>query len=157
MKLKHYPGWQNALNEIVRRVKKEGYGVVISHEQIMEYLDIKKPEVATQDQWQKFQFEMLGNLDKLRNELLINHNMYLDTIIRVGYQILKPNDQVKQAPSKHLKRAAKQIRSALMSLTFVDTKQLDSEHERVRLRGLEKIAFLKLQMSKKVLAEASIE
>jgi len=157
MNTKEYPSWKNALNIIVDAVKSQGYGIIVTHSQMLDYFDMERPEVATPEEWQKFQFEMLANIDRLRTELLLNYNMYLDTVQRKGYQVLKPSDQIKQAPTKHLRNAYKQIRKALLAMTFVDVQQLDVEQERVRMRGLEKLAFLKMQMSKKILAEANID
>jgi len=157
IRLKEHPAWRNALNEVLERVEEEGYGIMFTHEELMEYFDIIKPEQATSEEWKTFQFSILSNVDKLRTELLEEHNMYLECVVGEGYRIMEPKEQVKHAPTRHLKKACKQIKYAWLAMTHVDLDKLDGEHERLRLRGLEKIAFLKMQMGKKILNETKDE
>jgi hypothetical protein len=146
---KAYPGWKNALEKILIRVKLEGYGVIFSHEELLALMDIQIPQVATLQELQKYQLETLSSVENLKDTLIEEYSLYLMNIRGVGYQILHPNDQVDKAPKKHLKKMRKELTRAMTSLTNVHAELLDYDRSQARVRGLARLAFIRAAINKK--------
>ena len=146
---KLYPGWKEAVHKIVDRVSKEGYGVMLSFEDLFALMDIKTPATATCEEWQKYQFEVLDNIENLKRALLEDYNICLQNVRGQGYQVLHPDDQVTVAVDKALKKALARVRQAVIIATHVDQTALSFDGQQNQMRQLEKASFLHAAMSKK--------
>jgi hypothetical protein len=146
-----HPGWKNAIDMILERVKDKGYGVFFSHEELKEWLRIDPPRTIPESKAKEFEY--LNALDHIRTELLEDHCMYLDNKKGEGYIVLVPDDQIEKAPEKLTKKAQAAIRKAAKALIYVNTELVSLESEALRLRKMEKIAFLKKAFGKRKFLE----
>ena len=146
---KLYPGWKEATTQIVARVRKEGYGLIFSFENLFSMMDIQTPAMATCEVWQKHQFEVLDHIENLKRVLLEDHNICLQNVRGQGYQVLHPDDQVTVAANRLFKKAMTKVRQAVEVITHVDMEALSFDGQQQQMRQLEKAAFLHSVMSKK--------
>jgi hypothetical protein len=146
---KLFPGWKEAVSQIVDRVGREGYGVMLSFENLFTMMDIQTPATATFEEWQKHQFEVLDNIENLKRSLLEDHNICLQNVRGQGYQVLHPDDQVTIAANKLFKKAMTKVRQAVEVITHVDLAALSFDGQQQQMRQLEKASFLHAVMSKK--------
>ena len=146
--VKPFPGWKNALKHITARVENEGYGVFISHKELLSWLDIG-PKPANVTTYEKWVFEKLQQIETLKDELLTDHNIKLQVVKGEGYNVLHPNDQVTKGVDLHFRKAKKQINKAIQTLANVNQELLSMETEHLRLRNMVKMGFVKSAMNKR--------
>jgi hypothetical protein len=147
--LRIYPPWKEAVGIIAARVEREGYGIILTHEEFLDMFDLKIPAIATPATWRKLQFDLLQNMDNLRSTLLEDHNIFLLNIRGIGYQVLTPGEQVDIVPKIYIDKINGLIRKSIKSQMYIDADNLDDTQRQTRLRNLEKMAFLK-SVSKKI-------
>lgn len=138
--IRKYPEWKNALINILARVEHEGYGIVISHAELLQMLKLSKPD--TVPDYQAFQFKRMAQIESLKNALLKEHNLCLINDRGNGYQVLHPNDQVKVASDKHLAKARKELRKATETLSHVRVDALDRDAEETRICKMIRYQFI---------------
>ena len=146
--VKPFPGWKNALRHIVARVDKEGYGIFVSHKELLGWLNIG-PKPASVVDFEKWTFEKLRQVENLKDELLTLHNIKLQVSKGEGYNVLHPDDQVTKGVELHFKKARKQISKAVDTLTNVNEDLLSLEGQHLRLRNMVKIGFIKAAFNKR--------
>lgn len=151
MEVIRHPGWKNAIDEILKRVESEGYGVFFSHEEIKGWLKIEPP--TTIQEAKRKEFEYLNALDHIRTELLEDNCMYLDNKMGEGYTILMPVDQVDKAVEKHMRKMQACLRKGQKTLMHVNSEMIDAETEIRRQYKLQKIAFIRQATRKRTLPE----
>ena len=147
-----YPVWRVALRDVLERVDEHGHGVIFTHDELKHAMGIKEAE--TVDEVKKLGFDYMQGIDKLKGELLFEHNIWLESIRGQGYQVLMPEDQVKIPPDKHIRRARGELNKAKNALINIKTNLLDYESENMRVIKLARIGFLKTAFNKrKILLE----
>ena len=151
METKPYPGWKNALEEILARFNKEGYGIIFTLDQLLDWMNIICPEFGSKKEFVKNQLEIMSSIDCIKAELIENHNLYFNNVRGCGYQLLHPNDQVKVGAEKHARKARAEIRKQMRALTNIDIQLLNDETSKIRLRKIEHVAFLMGALNKKQL------
>lgn len=139
--MKLHPAYKEAAKAISEAVRVEGYGMFIDHTTILGMLELSEP--STIAEYKQFSLDRMFQTEKLKEELLIEHNIYLMSEYGRGYTVLSPDDQVEKAPAKHMNKAKREIIKAERALVNVDITALSSDGERIRLRGLSKLAFIK--------------
>ena len=149
METKAYPGWKNAIEKIMERVNTEGFGVLFSKKELLDYCDIKVPERATAPEWQQHSFEVLDHIDHMVKELSEEYDICLFNVKGQGYKVLHPNDQVEKEPQKHFKKIRREISKTKRSLTNVKTELLSDDKQTLRLNMLTRVAFIRGAMNKK--------
>lgn len=145
--MEKYPGWKQAEQEILTRVNLEGYGILISLEDLHRYMKMKEPTQI--DEYKKYQFEWLGNVENLKESLLEDHNICLMNSKGDGYIVCTPDDQVNKAYSKFIKKARASLRKAANTLIHVEQDLLSAEGNKTRLNNLAKVAFIGQAMNKR--------
>lgn len=146
-----YPEWKNAVNEIVTRVEAEGYGILITHEQLLGYFKMLEPN--NMKELKKYQFKLLSYTENLKESLLEDHNIFLMSVRGKGYQVLKPDDQVVIGPDHFIKKSRRYINKAISTLANVNERLLSMEKAEVRLLKMQRVAFIKSSMNKRKLPE----
>jgi len=141
MAIKLFPAYMEAARAIVESVDKEGYGMLIDHATLLAMLGLEEP--TTISEYKQFSLDRMFQIEKLKEELLIEHSIYLMSEYGKGYVVLTPDEQVEQAPAKHMKKAKREMIKAEQALVNVDITALSSDGERIRLRGLSKMAFIR--------------
>lgn len=147
---KFYPAWKQAGIEIAEMVKNKGYGFIISHDDLLNMLELKKPTgLVTPAVCEQFSLKRLSYIELLKDFLLRDNNIYLWNVQGEGYQVLCPDEQVKAGPAKHLKHARKEISKAIQILTNVNNQLLSTDGKRIQERGIARVAFLESCFSQK--------
>ena len=147
--MKKHPGWKNAVEVIVNRVESEGYGITITHSELLEYFDIERPKDQSFDEYQKFQLTLLKFTDQTKEELIEDHNLCLNSVRGEGYQVLHPNDQVSIMPGKLIKKARRHIALLQRVLTNVNSELLSIDKDKERLCHMQKAAFIKQAINRR--------
>ena len=142
-----YPEWKEARDRILSRVQLEGYGILISMQELYNYMDMKKP-LLTKD-FEKFQFQWLGNVENLKDSLLEEYNICLMNSRGQGYVVCTPDDQVTKVPVKIMRKVRKELRKIISTCTNVNQELLSREGNKIRLENMAKVAFIKQAMNKK--------
>jgi hypothetical protein len=150
---KIWPGWKEAARKITERVEKDGYGILISQNDLLKMMDIKTPEYATPQEYKKYAFEVMNSLVNLTIILLEEHNLCLHNVRGQGYQILHPNDQVTIAADTKFRKVIHHLSQAVSILTHVDQDSLSYDGQQEQIRRLGKAAFLFSGLSKKKIKE----
>jgi len=141
--IKLYPGWKEAADRILKRWENEGYGILISFQELHGYMDITEPRNGTSAQWKSYSFEVLQATENLKKYLLEEHLLHLENVRGQGYMVLHPNDQVTIAANKLFKKAMFKVNQTIKLLTHVDMSSLSEEGKQSQLLQLEKAAWLK--------------
>ena len=151
-----YPEWKEARDRILERIQMQGYGILVSMQELHDYMDMKPPN--TIDEYKKYQFKWLGSVENLKDSLLEEHNVCMMNSRGEGYIVCTPDDQVSKAYTKIMKRARFALRKAINTLTNVNQDLLSSEGSKVRLDNMAKVAFIKQAMNKrKITTEKPLE
>jgi len=143
------PAWKQATDDIVAKVQKDGYGFMISHDELLKLLDLQEPE--TFDQGKDFSLKKLSQFEALRNELLTKYSIHLENERGVGYKVVEPDEQVTESFDKRMKKVKSQLKKANDIISHVQVEMLSLEAEHQRIRNLNKIAFLRAMSRKKKL------
>ena len=149
--LKAYPPYRNAVEEIIKDVEAKGYSRLYTHDQLKTWMDIKDPK--TIDEYKKRELEYLSALDNLKSDLLLEHRLYLENDHGKGYRVLEPDEQIADGADRHIKRAQKQILQATRVLTYVNEELLSLDGDKLRMRKLQRTAFLQAAFRKRRLPE----
>ena len=145
--LQSHPGWKHALDMIVMRVENQGRGVFFSHVEMKEWMDLEEPKTIREAE--KLNFKYMNNIDNLRKELLVDHQMWLENKRGDGYTILHPDDQVSIPIDKTLTQVRKEIRKAKSILDHVDNTLLSLDANAVRLKNYQRVAFIRQSLNKR--------
>ena len=146
---KKHPAWKNAVEKIVERFEAEGYGVIFSPDELLDWFDMKIPENGTFEAFNAFAFEKLSQMENTKTELLLEYNLALENIRGKGYMLVHPNDQVTKTAGKYMQMARRKLNQAVLRLMHVDAAQLDMDASQARLQGLARMAFIKSAMNKR--------
>jgi len=132
--------YKKGVTTVVGRVVKEGHGVFFSHVEIDAMLELYEPSDTSA--YKKYAFKRLFLLDRMKDVLLVNHNMHLTNVHGKGYVVMIPDDQVKNGSDPYLKKALKSLEQAKKVQIHVDTTQLSEGATQERARNLSKIGFI---------------
>jgi hypothetical protein len=124
------PAWRNVENAIIED-RRWGYGDLISWDDLHALLGIREPgpnESAAK--YKAWQLQRLQNVDALRDHMLREHLMYLDTEIGLGLRIVLPAEQTLRVQDKGRKALARALRDMRDGFTHVDTSQLTAEQRK---------------------------
>ena len=111
--LKHYPPYKNALDEIAAKTAEAGYGMLFTHEQLKEWMDVKEPK--TIEEYKKCEFAYMASLEKLKDELMVDYNIFLDSVPGEGYRVLIPDEQITIGVDKYTRKAQRLVLKSMIS------------------------------------------
>lgn len=155
VEVKAYPPYLNAVEKIVEDVQENGYGKLYPHEQLKEWLDLEEPKSI--DEFRKFQFNYLSAIESLKEVLLMEHKLYLENDRGKGYRVAPPDDQIQYCPEKYIKKAQAQLLKATRVLTFVNEQLLSLDAAQLRMRKMERMAFLRSSFRKRKIPKLKAE
>ncbi len=138
-----FPEWKQAVRDFVA----SGFvpGSTIPHEWFLERFGMADPvgNRMTAEEYQERQFKWLRNMTSLREALLEQHQIALDSVAGIGYRVILPHEQSEIA----MRRMRKEMRSALTravdTVTHTRTAELTDDQRRERNDALAKLAMLK--------------
>lgn len=73
--MKLHPAHMHAVESIIERCKREGYGITFSNEEIENMLGLKKPVQYSRKELEDFKYERKQGLDNIKRDLLYNYNL----------------------------------------------------------------------------------
>jgi hypothetical protein len=147
--LKAYPPWRYAFERIVKDVETDGYGRLYTHAELKQLLDMKEP--TTIEEYKAHEFDYLNNMDQIKTELLMEHNLCLDNDYGKGYRLKEPAEQITEVADAQMRKAQRAIGKATRLLTHVNEKLLDAEMAELRLRKMQRNAFIQAAFRKRKL------
>lgn len=124
------------------------YGDIINHSDVDGWSNIEFPDLSgvSGDEQRKlitkFQLDKLGVMDALRDHLLTERMMYLESISGTGYRIVEPAQQTEAAVRKGIRQIQNGLRHATKGVEQVNTAMLDTREReynasvKARLSGL---------------------
>ena len=149
METKKHPAWKNAMEMILNRFDEEGYGIMFSSQNLLDMLDMEKPNYGSFDEFQNFQLERLNQIESLKSALLEDSNLCLENSRGNGYMIMHPNDQVSKTSDKYYRQSRKKINRMISVLTCVDSSSLSQDGQQKQINMLGRAAFIKAAMNKR--------
>lgn len=118
------------------------YGDIIPHAWILSAFRLEAPEQGTREQFAKFQFELLGYTEGLKDILLAEHKMYLKSVRGEGYMVIKPAEQTDVAMDTLRSSMQTNIRKAMNALANINEGLLTMDQLKHRDETTGKIAAL---------------
>jgi len=116
------------------------YGSVITHEWLLDQLEIVPPKIGTPEQFQAYSLRRLEDVTDYREELLREHNMATTTIRGVGYVIVLPGEQATLAMRELEADVTRAIRKTRDKLVHTKIDALTADEARQRTDAMGKLA-----------------
>lgn len=135
------PLYKQMAQDIIKRVEKEGYGFLITIENLYDGLAIHEPKQGSYKEFKAYSLKRMNAIENLKDDLL-DVNIFLMSVRGIGYRVLNPSEQIIEGPKMHLKKAMTQIKKAMKSVTNVDVTQLSSTEEATRISTLSRLSFI---------------
>ena len=73
--MKQHPAHKHAVELIIERCKREGYGITFSNQEIDDLIGLKQPAHCSREEREDFKFERKQGLDNIKRDLLYNYNL----------------------------------------------------------------------------------
>ena len=73
--MKQHPTHKHAVESIIERCKREGYGITFSNQEIDDLLGLKEPAYRPCEEREDFKFKRKQGLDNIKRDLLYNYNL----------------------------------------------------------------------------------
>ncbi len=73
--MKRHPAHKHAVESIIERCKREGYGITFSNQEIEVLLGLEEPAHCSRKQREDYKFARKQGLDNIKRDLLYNHNL----------------------------------------------------------------------------------
>jgi hypothetical protein len=152
--VKKHPEWLEAAEQIKQRVADEGYGFLLTLEELQAMLDVETVEDDdTAAKLKKTQFDMLQKMEALKDMLLYDHCIYLHNERGKGYRAMMPDEQVDKGYNATWDRVRAKLRKAIAILRYVDEQSLTDRGRGTRDHNLIKTVFVQSAMNKRKLPE----
>ena len=146
LETQHHPEWKHAAEVIVERVEAEGFGIIITHEELDELLAVPAVEVqldpGTKKKYHEVKskknhdFTRMQRISALTNYLLHEHSICIMNVRSVGYEVKDPNIQIYEATKYHMDKSRKQAAKAVDCLVNVRQDLLTQDNRDTRIRAL---------------------
>lgn len=151
MDTKKHPSWREAVDRILDRFEAEGYGMIVTHEELLEYLSMRKPDISklTWDDIKKWDLELLKQRQTTIDRLLEDHSLCLYSIPGKGYEVLHPSEQIGKGFEKHAIKFRRALNKAMSALTNIDSTGLSLEQEQERGQKMKRVAFIAMASRKR--------
>lgn len=149
VELIEYPTWTIAVQNILERFGEVGYGCQFRHEELKEWMGIRKPQTIPQAE--AAQMDYMKGVLKIRRDLLENYNIFLFPLIGHGYKVLHPENQIRKGADYYIRKSQKSLAMFARVLANVDVPQLDAEGRRIQLDKINRAAFIKVAYRKRCL------
>lgn len=149
-----HPIWHEVAEIIVKRVEENGYGFLLTWEELTELLEFSEfKQGMNQKEFEKVQFDRMKKIENLKDELLEENNIMLFNDRNKGYIVLEPDVQVDDGWKREVDRWRKHLRKALKILNHVDFEKLSEKGNIIRDRNLNKTVFVLAASNKRKIPE----
>ncbi len=141
------PMWGQVVSYILARFETESYGLIAEHDVLKELMGILP--ATTIEESKKEQLDYMTGIEKARDELLEEYNIFLFSVQGVGYQVLTPGEQIKKGADHYIKKSQKALSKTMRTLANIDSSELDQESINLRYSKMNRIAFIKAAYRKR--------
>lgn len=132
------PIWRQAAIDAVDEFE---YGDIIPWEWLTEALQLSRPNtLLTPEQFQSLQFEQLTRVDGFRDEMLTQYERYLINVRGIGYKIVEPPHQTREAMVKLHRELRKSVAAAMEALVNINSRMLSLDDSRENADARAKVA-----------------
>lgn len=121
-----YPAWKQATKDIVDGGLEPGR--VLTKEALMKALQISEPK--TIDEFKGAQLAFVDGFCRLKEALLTDHFVDLETVPGIGYRVIEPGRQTRLAMKDGAKAITKAMRNTGRRLICLDKTALSAEERR---------------------------
>ena len=146
--------WEHFVNIIAEKFK---VGELIPHQYIKYEFKIETPkfsdyktEIEYIKAFELLNFEYMSIIDKLRNDLLEFHSLYLKNIRGDGYVLLPPKEQTDYAKEKTNNDIKRALENGVKILSYIKHNHLDEIELRKNADALAKLSFMKNMIKSKL-------
>lgn len=144
------PAWRN-VEFAITVSRRYTYGDLIPYDELYEMLALPRPPTdARADAMDSWRLRILQEISALRQEMLIEHQMMLETELGVGLRILLPCDQTAASEAALRKELMKSLRQHRDRILNVDHSQLTASQRQENVDA-------QVRMAKRVQAIRGIE
>lgn len=133
-----HPEWRRALAEVMALDPKPGD--VIPKAWLEEMLEL--PAATSAEQWQARQLKWLRQFDRLRDELLTLHGIWLRASGDGGYEVVPPSKQTELAYSDYSRAAFLKLKRMTRVAQHVKLSELTDQERAANRDALSKMATL---------------
>lgn len=133
-----HPEWKQALRMLIEMEPKPGD--VISRDWLEEMLCL--PDARTAEQWQARQLKWLQQFERLRDELLTTHQIWLRANGDGGYEVVPPAKQTELAYSDYSRQAFLKLKRMATVAKNVRLSELTDAERRANTDALAKMSML---------------
>lgn len=133
-----HPEWKQALKQLLELGLESGD--VISREWLEELLEL--PEARNAQQWQARQLKWLQQFERLRDELLTTHQVWLRANGAGGYEVVPPAKQTEMAYSEYSRAAFLKLKRMARIAQNVKLSELSDGERRANSDALAKMSML---------------
>lgn len=138
-----HPIWKEAAKAIAARVSRDGYGFLISMEEIHEMLETRQARpLSLWKDVRKDMFDFLEKVEELKRECLHQHRILLFNQRGQGYQVLTPDDQVTKGWERQHEKVRKHLRKSLDVVVNTDSSALSEQGQKNRDRNIQRTVFI---------------
>lgn len=141
MEVSMIPAWKNAAAAL-----DEGrwtYGDMIMHAELWELLDLPEPQGRVDtDDYKRWQFQILANVEALKDYALRTHSMLLASVHGEGYRILHPGEQTEYATRQGMRELRRELRRMSTRLFHVARHQLTADQLKENTDALARTAAI---------------
>jgi len=147
--VKKHPPWRQAIEKILEKFDREGYGCLITDDEFVDYLSLNLEEVKTAEDLKRYNLLMLQRYAAIER-LLCDHDLCLQRSKgNNGFEILSPQDQITKGYDKRMGKLRKELNNLVKVVTNVNHQLLSMEEERDRQLKIVKGAWVKSALNKR--------
>jgi superoxide dismutase len=129
-----------------------GYGDVVTHEELWEYLGIEKShDKMTQEQFEALALKKFGMIEQLKTELIHNHKICLANVRKVGYVLVNPSEQADYALRMTSASISNAIKKGCTIANNINMTILTSSEKKHAIEASNKISSLEMMIAQKAL------
>lgn len=140
-----HPAWRNALQSFLDG--RFPYGHLLTRDWLYEQFQIERPCFSTpHGVAQRAELRFVEEFTSLRQALLEDHQIDLQTKNGVGYVVVAPGDQTGLALSDGIVAVRKALRRATTRATNVRIDELTPEQQKANADALAKLATVKVAL-----------
>jgi hypothetical protein len=133
-----HPEWKQALKQLLELGLQPGD--VVARDWLEELLEL--PEARNAQQWQARQLKWLQQFERLRDELLTTHQIWLRSNGAGGYEVVPPAKQTEMAYSEYSRAAFLKLKRMSRIAQNVKLSELTDSERRANSDALAKMSML---------------
>lgn len=138
--------WKKLIEELVMKFEQ---GALIPHALLRKMFGIENPDFDDFEDQEDFiealqmlQFEYMTLVEKLREDILKTHNLYMKNLRGDGYTFLPTEEQTEYAKNRTMEGIRKEMYRGMMIMRHVRFDALNAEQKRINADEMAKLGQL---------------